>query len=544
MTASLTWRCRCSTWRGATPSRGAACSAPSALLTRWPSDPWTRACRLVRRVRRRAARRAGGRRARRASRLVGGGAAAALIADGAWSGASAAAVPGALEARAARRRARRHDCSAARPLDAAQRTLLVHGDADDTIPLADSEAIACGGRHQSGGDRGRQPRPRRDRRRWRVLPADIACTRRKVRRRPRTTAPTQPADLLEIPREGRHTPAQVTRGRRERRRSIVVRSSPRSSRSLAHARAEDAVHAGGHVQHPQDVRLPDASSTSSTAYAGWAAAWALAQTASAWRASPMHIMLSSTSAHLQDPAEADQGGLAHLARVPPPLDQLRLPLDRVHARHDGREGARPRGPADVRAQRADRAGGRGGRLGRLGLGRHGQPLELDPRPRRAGVVQILLLVGAVHRDDQLPDRPAPLLAAVCVRLRHPVHRLPDDAAPQEPRAALPAGRHVRRHPRLRAGRRAVRRRTSACRFMVLSVTNLAALGRMGFGINKYVLWVGMAGIVHVARPHFGDDSPYLLRWPSRSRRPPPWSTPCATSSARAAAAKEPAKKAD
>ena len=34
-------------------------------------------------------------------------------------------------------------------------------------------------------------------------------------------------------------------------------------------------------------------------------------------------------AHLQDPAEADQGGLAHLARVPPPLDQLRLPLDRA-----------------------------------------------------------------------------------------------------------------------------------------------------------------------------------------------------------------------
>ena len=81
-------------------------------------------------------------------------------------------------------------------------------------------------------------------------------------------------------------------------------------------------------------------------------------------------------------------------------------------------------------------------------------------------------------------------------------------------------------------------------FMVLSLTNLAALGRMGFGINKYVLWVGMAGIVHVARPHFGDDSPYL--WPLAFAV----STAATLVNAvryvqrKNAAAKEPAKKAD
>ena len=81
-------------------------------------------------------------------------------------------------------------------------------------------------------------------------------------------------------------------------------------------------------------------------------------------------------------------------------------------------------------------------------------------------------------------------------------------------------------------------------FMVLSLTNLAALGRKGFGINKYVLWVGMAGIVHVARPHFGDDSPYL--WPLAFAV----STAATLVNAvryvqrKNAAAKEPAKKAD
>ena len=81
-------------------------------------------------------------------------------------------------------------------------------------------------------------------------------------------------------------------------------------------------------------------------------------------------------------------------------------------------------------------------------------------------------------------------------------------------------------------------------YMVLSLTNLAALGRMGFGINKYVLWVGMAGIVHVARPHFGDDSPYL--WPLAFAV----STAATLVNAvryvqrKNAAAKEPAKKAD
>ena len=80
-------------------------------------------------------------------------------------------------------------------------------------------------------------------------------------------------------------------------------------------------------------------------------------------------------------------------------------------------------------------------------------------------------------------------------------------------------------------------------YMVLSLTNLAALGRMGFGINKYVLWVGMAGIVRGA-PHFADDSPYL--WPLAFAV----STAATLVNAvryvqrKNAAAKEPAKKAD
>ena len=75
----------------------------------------------------------------------GGAVAAALVAEGAWSGPALLLCP--ALSKLEQRGVARAGTIATRlgALDAAQRkrTLLVHGDADDTIPLADSEAMAA-----------------------------------------------------------------------------------------------------------------------------------------------------------------------------------------------------------------------------------------------------------------------------------------------------------------------------------------------------------------------------------------------------------------
>jgi|MDTA01.1.fsa_nt_gb hypothetical protein len=49
--------------------------------------------------------------------------------------------------------------------------------------------------------------------------------------------------------------------------------------------------------------------------------------------------------------------------------------------------------------------------------------------------------------------------------------------------------------------------------MPLALSNIAVIGRMYFGINKYVLWAGMAVVVHFARMTLEPGSSIVHLWP-------------------------------